>query len=58
MDAYFIIQWQTKECYIGQRWTKDSCEAVKIVDEHREQKHQSLQCFMIADTGEIKEVII
>lgn len=58
MKAYFIIQWQTKECYIGQRWTEDIIEATKIVNEHREQKHQSLQCFMITNTGEIKEVKI
>jgi hypothetical protein len=54
--AYFIVQWQTKECYIGQRWTKDADAARELVNEHLGREHQSLQCFMVSNTGEIKEV--
>jgi len=56
--SIYIIQWQTKECYIGQRWVETAQEATKIINEHFKKKHQSLQSFIISNTGEIKELSI
>jgi hypothetical protein len=55
-EPYFIIQWQTKECYIGQRWTTDVYEATAIVHEQFGKQHQSLQVFLVSRDDDIMEL--
>jgi hypothetical protein len=58
MSAYYIVQWQTKECYIGQEWSEDVHKVNEIVKHIREQKPLSLQVFIMSKDGDVKELDI